>query len=229
MTHIDWTHRSKTLDRIRASSSCGTIPSCKTCDKGVDQGAHCHDTNEVLEREIELRPLLHILNTHGGVQHSPFRRRHFNEALEYQDSSTANSTESIARFICLHYHRNLISVTTKLTDPCYPIAIGTKLPDILKHPHEMDWDTRHSLRIAAPDGWGHSGSISVVDCTTVENPSPHKMAWRRLQRLKGCRFPMTSDGGVSFYRIWLQAHCNYVLLFCESSIYIPTTFIISHV
>jgi hypothetical protein len=118
------------------------------------------------------------LNTHGGVQHSPFRRRHFNEALEYQDSSVPH--------FCHHkIDRSVLPHCNRYKTAGHPGA-----------PTWNDWDTRHSLRIAAPDGWGHSGSIGVVDCTTVENTSPHKMAWRRLQRLKGCRFPMTSDGGL---------------------------------
>jgi hypothetical protein len=54
----------QTFDRIGASSSCESIPSCKTCDEGVD----CHDTGEGPEHEVELRrwislrPSFHIPN-----------------------------------------------------------------------------------------------------------------------------------------------------------------------
>jgi hypothetical protein len=53
----------QTSSRTGASSSCGTIPSCKTCDEGADKGADSHDTGEGPERKVELR--------NGGVLAPP--------------------------------------------------------------------------------------------------------------------------------------------------------------
>jgi hypothetical protein len=53
----------QTSGRTGASSSCGTIPSCKTCDEGVDKGADTYDTGEGTERKVELRD--------GGVLVAP--------------------------------------------------------------------------------------------------------------------------------------------------------------